>query len=189
MPNEIISKNNTLTIEYKSNKPDPENLFWLTYTTVGCGGVILRNNSEIFVKSEDFIDNSIERRCKWNIRAPIGFVIRVNIEYGYFMGEPESSAPCNNPAVQSSETDGIEFTNFLNNGTGYPQRIFCGIINNETFTSYGNEVYLLMKLSSKNIMKKPDGGIFKASVTFVKLPFNDTSCGGIVDCEFFIQIQ
>lgn len=189
IPYTIISKNNTMSISYKTLRPNSENVFWLSYTTLGCGGTILKNNSRIFAIENHFVSKHELRECHWSIKAPVGFLIKVDIVLGYFMGDPEGRQPCDDPIKSKDKNvDGIEFTGtFKKNSSGFPQKIFCGIVKNQTFISQGNEIFALMKLSEMNEMSA-NGTIFDAKVTFVKMALDDkASCGGIVECKVFLQ--
>uniref|UniRef100_A0AC34FZ61 CUB domain-containing protein n=1 Tax=Panagrolaimus sp. ES5 TaxID=591445 RepID=A0AC34FZ61_9BILA len=182
-PQEVISKNNTLTLEYTLRGSRPENNFWVSWTTIGCGGIILRNNSELIVYKSHFTNDKEERQCQWTIKAPIGFVAKIFIEQGYFMGDPNGKQACDDPSnpKRGNDNDGIEFYAGTDNSSGVPQKIMCGIINNQSWTSQTNEVFAFMRLAPQNIMHKNDA-ILKGKVEFVKLE-NDASCGGIIQLD------
>uniref|UniRef100_A0AC34RMM9 CUB domain-containing protein n=1 Tax=Panagrolaimus sp. JU765 TaxID=591449 RepID=A0AC34RMM9_9BILA len=165
IPYTIVSNNNTMTIGYKAMRPNSENSFWLSYTTLGCGGTILKNNSQLLAMESHFTSKHELRECHWTIKAPVGFVVKVDIAFGYFMGDPNGKEACDDP-IKSKEkkVDGIEFTSIIGkNGTGYPQKIFCGLVKNQTFISQGNEIFALMRLSELNEMSS-HGTIFDAKV-------------------------
>uniref|UniRef100_A0A914P7J4 CUB domain-containing protein n=1 Tax=Panagrolaimus davidi TaxID=227884 RepID=A0A914P7J4_9BILA len=184
IPKEISSKNNTLTLEYNLRGSRPENNFWVSWTTLGCGGIILRNNSDIIVLQSHFTTDKEERQCQWTIKAPIGFVAKFSFEFGNFMGLPDQRQACDDVSkTKRDDYDGIEFYAGTDNSSGIPQKIMCKIFNNETWTSQTNEVFALMRYSPRNMMSK-NGVILKGKVEFVKLE-NDASCGGIIQRKLY----
>lgn len=79
IPTEILTKSNVLDL-FLTSSDQPQNQFWITWHTVGCGGVILNDKTEITVNvSRDFVQESDFSQCSWQIRAPIGKLVRVQV--------------------------------------------------------------------------------------------------------------
>ena len=187
VPQEVISRNNTLNIHYNLESARPDNNFWLSWTTLGCGGIILKNDTDMIVNKADFVSDFEERQCKWVIKAPLGFVIRIDIEVAYFVGDPNQRAACDDPSKlkRFSSHDGIEFYAGTDNSSGIPQKVYCNVIHNETYVSPTNEVFAYMRLSPQNIMGEKNNDSLRAKVTFVKLNLSsEYTCGGVIERKF-----
>lgn len=78
-PTEILSKSNVMDL-FLTSSNQPQNRFWLTWHTIGCGGLILSDKSQINVNVlRDFVENADFCQCSWNIRAPIDKFVRVRV--------------------------------------------------------------------------------------------------------------
>uniref|UniRef100_A0A915DCG2 Cubilin n=1 Tax=Ditylenchus dipsaci TaxID=166011 RepID=A0A915DCG2_9BILA len=159
---------------------EPENHFWLSWITVGCGGSISKNNSFMVVNaSSDFTDENASdvRKCSWEIKAPIGYIITVWIEQ---MTVAESSD-------SFSEPEGIEFYEGLSNQSSIPQKKFNSPQKNTSFVIFSNELFVVFTShanSSERMFNKDakDGLlILKANVTFTPNP--NPSGGAVIKVD------
>uniref|UniRef100_A0A7E4UNF5 Cubilin n=1 Tax=Panagrellus redivivus TaxID=6233 RepID=A0A7E4UNF5_PANRE len=180
VPAEIVSTNNVLELSFKGT---PEDYFWLSYSTIGCGELIYTNNTLVAVAQSDFTANSTVRECAWTVKAPVGYVIRFKIDYAYFMDNPEAGSKCDdivNP--KSEENDGIAFYSGTSNASGVPQKILCHTLTNESYLSHTNELHMRMRLSMKNIQHSARGYVLRGGIYFEKYNMSDDArCGGVVE--------
>ncbi|CAD5223335.1 unnamed protein product [Bursaphelenchus okinawaensis] len=177
VPAEIYSNSNQLDLNFTVTKQSSENHFWLSWSTIGCGGVILRNNSKLEASVDDFVNVSLSarRECDWIIKAPVGYVVKVDIAEMYMVEQiPEGLCP-----DDMKQLNGIMFFSGAN-VTEYPQWSYCGRIEaykNKSYTSHTNELAIRLGMDAKYTTK--NGTIFNANVTFVKMD-GTRACGGVV---------
>ncbi|KAL7070028.1 hypothetical protein ACQ4LE_011011, partial [Meloidogyne hapla] len=155
-PMEIISKQNKLTLEFNSNN-EPENHFWLSWNTLGCGGIITQNGSRLIANASegaDFDGEDPYRKCIWYIKAPIGYSIQVFIERMQTEPVPagqkcfEVQPAGFNGGEKTRLRDGVQFyavdSQFAfeklsgGNEEDLPLKAFCGQLKNVSFTWGGN---------------------------------------------------
>ncbi|KAI1719026.1 CUB domain-containing protein [Ditylenchus destructor] len=171
-PTEILTKSNVVDIRFNSRN-EPENHFWLTWVTVGCGGIITKNNSQILVNvSNDFTDASVSnmRRCQWQIQAPVGYVIRVWTEQMLVSEE------------RYNDDEGLEFYAGQSNASRIAQTKYSSRINGKEFVSYTNELFVIFTTYTKSSKKfltldSNSGIILKANVSFIP---NPSATGGAI---------
>ncbi|KAI6211378.1 putative cubilin [Aphelenchoides besseyi] len=182
-PREIITKSNEFKLNFQSNG-QTENHFWLTWSTVGCGGHVINNGSQILVNVTDFVPVSLSsrRRCDWVVHAPVGYVARVDIAELYTLAiVSDKGALCRRNQSNPNEFNGLEFYSgsVANNPEiDYAQQSYCGDIHNVSYFSHTNELLIRLDFNASQTQHLNDV-VFRAKVSFVKPQLNN-SCGGIV---------
>nr|CAD2206335.1 unnamed protein product [Meloidogyne enterolobii] len=155
-PMEIISKQNKLNLEFYSRN-EPENHFWLSWNTIGCGGVITQNNSRLIANASegaDFVGEDPYRKCIWYIKPPIGYSIQVMIERMQTEPVPAGQKcfevqPAGFTGGEKTRLrDGVQFyavdSQFAferlsgGNEEDLPLKAFCGKLKNVSFNWGGN---------------------------------------------------
>uniref|UniRef100_A0A914BUV6 Cubilin n=1 Tax=Acrobeloides nanus TaxID=290746 RepID=A0A914BUV6_9BILA len=186
IPAKILTNSSKFEISFQSSN-QPENHFWLTWSTVGCGGFITQNNTEISVSKTDFYyDETIKNvACYWTIKAPIGKVAKVTIHKAFFITPvpvtnsnlTDSKSACMDPSEKNF--NGIAFFS----GTspeGVSQDAQCGVITDYKYTSHTNELFILFNVETSKMMYNPeDKTMLNGMVTFIDPPLG-SSCGAIV---------
>ncbi|XGW05429.1 hypothetical protein V3C99_016074, partial [Haemonchus contortus] len=173
----VKSKHNVLHITYQSKRQE-QNHFWLTWTTIGCGGkLIIPSTINASIRQMDSSSDLYE--CAWQIKAPIGQRIVLNVNtLSVFQ---KSDVNCQY-AGQVDEFNGVAIFAGSSNRSGYPQNTICTSTKDSTYRSHTNELFVMLKLPFKSIMPDSDGNFFTANVTFVNADSsNKDECGGIVE--------
>jgi hypothetical protein len=69
------------------------NHFWLSWSTIGCGGFITKNNTNISALTSDFVNANLSesRECRWEVKAPIDLVPKIYIKSLYTEGNVNTS--------------------------------------------------------------------------------------------------
>ncbi|KAI6170817.1 putative cubilin [Aphelenchoides bicaudatus] len=175
-PTIIYSKSNTLELKFKSTADRPENHFWLSWSTIGCGAHILQNGTTISALDSHFVNVSIspQRECLWVAKAPIGYVVQVDINHLFTTGSVQE----NDASVcVPSKFSGLEFF-YGTQPSNYVQKEMCGAISKQKYISFSNELTIRLRFDGRN-QNSQNGSIFRASVTFVQ-PALNKSCGGVI---------
>ncbi|KAH7671507.1 Calcium binding EGF domain containing protein, partial [Aphelenchoides avenae] len=177
-PTEIETTSNVLDITFQSRN-QPENHFWLTWSTIGCGGVVTRNESALVAKATDFTEPEVEtfRECDWVIRAPPGLVVRVVVEEALTVHLLHNQCE----KSKTGNFSGVEFFAGTSNATGVPLATKCGTVRNESVTSYGNELFVRLSVVAPYTLTN-NGTILKAKVFFEK-PAIGNGCGGDITLQ------
>ncbi|KAH7711771.1 calcium binding EGF domain-containing protein [Aphelenchoides avenae] len=177
-PTEIETASNVLDITFQSGN-QPANHFWLTWSTIGCGGIVTRNESALVAKATDFTQPAVEtfRECDWVIRAPPGLVVRVLVEEAMMVHFLQN--PCDRS--RAGNFSGVQFFAGTSNATGVPLATKCGIVRNESVTAYGNELFVRLSVVAPYTLTN-NGTILKATVFFEK-PSIGTGCGGDISLQ------
>lgn len=82
VPSEITSTSNELIISYSADGSEVNgNHFWLSWSTIGCGGTISQNNTEITVDASDFVPFNLSdgRECLWQVNGPVGYYVKLDV--------------------------------------------------------------------------------------------------------------
>ncbi|KAL3108031.1 hypothetical protein niasHT_018193 [Heterodera trifolii] len=150
-PTELITKHNQIRVDFQSRN-EPENHFWLSWTTIGCGGIISGNNSLLTANASegaDFVPGDSFRKCIWSIRAPPGHTIRILVDRMVLdevadhqkCFEMKSDGDGGQPKTEMLDgvqfyADAVPFTH--SDGVQLPIKALCGRLRNETFAwSFG----------------------------------------------------
>ncbi|RCN50946.1 CUB domain protein, partial [Ancylostoma caninum] len=176
-PMVVKSKNNVMHLTYQSKKQE-QNHFWLTWTTIGCGGKLI-TASNISANVNRMDSNAEQLECEWQILAPVGKRIVLNVNTLSIFQKTEVSCQYND---ENEEFTGLAIFSGPSNRSGYPQYTACTSLRNLTYTSHTNEMFLMLKYQMKSVMADSEGNFFVANVTFVDADANNKDeCGGVVE--------
>ncbi|KAK0410740.1 hypothetical protein QR680_005299 [Steinernema hermaphroditum] len=170
-PQTLLSKGAELDVSFVSRN-DPENHFWLSWSTVGCGGVFAANNSAFSVDLDDLDAEAQTLECEWTVRAPVGMRILTKIErFGLFRSG--GSQEC----VDDEAFNGLRFHS---GAMEFPQKLLCDSVNDFSYRSHSNEMTLRLKMLRKYAVAKPDGTFLAGEFLFVHAEVGD-SCGSVIE--------
>ncbi|KAI6227549.1 putative cubilin [Aphelenchoides fujianensis] len=186
-PQEIVSRSNELEFKFQSGGY-ADNHFFLSWSTVGCGGRVLENGTTIAANLSDFVPpaDSARRRCDWAVRAPVGFVVRVHVlelhtiaPVARTTNNTDVPANCRRDPANPDAFNGLEFYSGIdahNTAVDYAQDAFCGTSYDLLYLSHTNELLLRLDFAANKTQSR-HGRVFRALITFERLSLN-TSCGG-----------
>uniref|UniRef100_A0A914ZLL6 CUB domain-containing protein n=1 Tax=Parascaris univalens TaxID=6257 RepID=A0A914ZLL6_PARUN len=173
VPITILSENNFIDITFASRN-EPENHFWLSWSTVGCGG-IFTSESEIEVNISKLIVDAKIYECTWTITAPIGLRVLFSIEKFSIFADPQGCSYENPDFVNE-----LSFYSGTSNRSGIASKVICESIETTTdYKSHTNELFVKLKLARK--LAKPDSTdrILSGKIRFVQ-PTKGDDCGAVI---------
>uniref|UniRef100_A0A914H2F9 Cubilin n=1 Tax=Globodera rostochiensis TaxID=31243 RepID=A0A914H2F9_GLORO len=168
-PTEIISEHNQISVDFQSRN-EPENHFWLSWTTIGCGGTISHNNSVLLANASaegDFVPGDSFRKCIWSVRAPSGYSIRVLVER-MELDEVADHQKClelksdgDGGSVKAEMRDGVQFyaddySFTRQNSAELPIKALCGRLRNETFEWLGVQLTVVFSYHADTSKRMAD---------------------------------
>ncbi|GMT10506.1 hypothetical protein PFISCL1PPCAC_1803, partial [Pristionchus fissidentatus] len=156
------------------------NHFWLSWTTEGCGGQLLRqgkiaaNVTDHILKLGD--DDLVE--CQWTISAPAGKRVQTNVStlLSYAMNCEEYGDKFTGLAIFDDST----------NSSGIPIKTQCAKIDTTfhspvlSLASHGGEMFIHIRVKKSQLPQSISSSFFVATVEFIDMPEGDAQCGGIV---------
>ncbi|TKR76615.1 hypothetical protein L596_017729 [Steinernema carpocapsae] len=169
-PISLLTKSNEVDISFVSRN-DPENHFWLSWSTEGCGGTYVLNGSSFDVRINDLQENAPLFECEWTVKAPIGLRIKANIEK-FNMFTSGGSADC----VDDENFNGIKFHSGM---MEYPQKMVCDALNDFSYTSHSNELTVRLRMKREYAKFQADGRFLMGKFIFVEPEIGD-SCGSVL---------
>ncbi|KAK6758663.1 hypothetical protein RB195_016095 [Necator americanus] len=176
-PMVVKSKNNILHITYQSKKQE-QNQFWLTWTTIGCGGTLI-TPANISANVNRMNRNAEQLECQWQIKAPVGKRVLLNVDTISIFQKTEVSCRYND---ENEEFAGLAIFSGSSNRSGHAQYTACTSMRNFVYRSHTNELFVMLKYSLSSVMPDAEGNFFIANVTFVDADSeNKDECGGVVE--------
>ncbi|WKY13932.1 hypothetical protein Q1695_004623 [Nippostrongylus brasiliensis] len=176
-PMVVHSKSNVLHITYQSKKQE-QNHFWLTWTTIGCGGELI-SPSNVSASLKNLAAGAEQVECQWRIKAPVGQRIQLNVNTLSVFQKSEVLCQYDGNV---DEFSGVAIFASSSNRSGYPQKTICASAKDLAYKSHTNELFILLKFPVKALMPDAEQNFFTANVTFVDADNNDKDeCGGVVE--------
>ncbi|CAD6193661.1 unnamed protein product [Caenorhabditis auriculariae] len=183
-PVTINSKHNRMIITYATFK-QPENLFWLSWTTIGCGGE-LRAPQKIVVNKNRLDPDAQSYECHYSIKAPLDKKVKLKIEeFSVYSKNSDCTYESSKPFY------GVALFTASSNDSGLAQHVLCTQTTQDHFNSHTNELFIIISVNSSQVAPNEVGEFFKASFEFVDSDQEDVfdQCGGIIELKPKLMTQ